>query len=117
MISTEEGNDLIAGYMGLIGAPSYVSEMSFHGAKAYEVAGGYDIARYDTSWNWLMPVVMKICKENQGVIWIASSFVERGESWHVQMNLLDNLLPINSVEPNSILAVWECVVRYIQNKS
>jgi hypothetical protein len=54
-----EGNKLIAEFMGLEEGPEYVNAFD-RDDLLYFTGGGYESAKYDSSWDWLMPVVEKI---------------------------------------------------------
>lgn len=114
-MTTQEGNKLIQEYEGYVQNEAKDRWHLWVDETTVRTVYGNNFS-YHEDWARLMPVVLKILKEEQGVIWLASSSVERGESWRVQMSLLESILPLNSENSNPILAVWQAVVEYLQNK-
>lgn len=108
MEQTEQGNRLIAEYMGL--------EFSLFNAFIDGVDEGIKLfvkkdnvwllCNYHSDWNDLMPVVLKIMRETDGSIqiYLNGSVL----SWGISK-------VIDATNPDPILAVWECVVQYIKN--
>lgn len=96
MEQTEQNNRLIAEYMDGI----------------YSKLPWLELKRYHSDWNALMPVVLKIMREDQGVISITPT---RQNDISVSLSLINIIQPIYTGNPAPILAVWECVVQYIKN--
>jgi len=81
---------------------------------AYDGESFIDIG-YHKDWDMLMPVVLKILKEENGVMWLAPQFAERTDRWRFQM-LAPDVVKYNSEETEPIIAVWQAVVEYLKTK-
>lgn len=77
---------------------------------AYDGESFIDIG-YHKDWDMLMPVVLKILKENEGNN--AFIFNWAATTWFASIHSVKSK---SSTNDNPILAVWQAVVEYLQNK-
>lgn len=124
-MTTQEGNKLIAEFLGLDLSNMTICETKSHEGsqnvyEEYEKERPLEVSdlRYHLSWNALMPVVLKILDENSSSCYLAPSHFFSGTSkgkWDFTM-LDDQINSQNCVNDNPITAVWQAVVQYLTNK-
>jgi len=123
MNETTEGNKLIAIFMGLTPSPEsswcgrYSICLNFCTCNEDTVEKTLDgfasIAKYQTDWDWLMPVVENIGNEfNSIIIKISEGFASCEIKCYVDCILEETIL-IEAGE-NLCDIVWQAVVEYIK---
>ena len=121
-------NGLICAYMEL--RPSYekygvwsmykdgvLFETCFPKTSGDCVVGFCELAKYDTSWEWIMPVVEKIRKEKWNTMRV--SFIMYNDFIVVTSGIVVDEIPIANgfyfkVEGGGIKSVYEAVVKYLE---
>jgi|DEB0MinimDraft_10_1074344.scaffolds.fasta_scaffold319734_1 hypothetical protein len=108
-METTENNRLIAEFMGF----EWMSEEDF---LSYNYPEGKDLKnvmidvaaqKYQTSWDWLIPVVEKIENENHGCVLV----VIEDERCHIDSQ---NGFEIDSVGSSKIEATYNAVLEFIK---
>lgn len=103
-MTTQEKNEVIAIWMGGVkGEPeSDVSDLWFFGDKHQKYL------RYETSWDWLMPVVEKIEL-------LGTRIVIYDNKAHIESHDLANDEQFYGSEGTKIGATYDCVFKFIDN--
>jgi hypothetical protein len=121
-MTTEEGNKLIAEFMGLkavrpfkdIGHPEVWAWETPTNSPLYRVANGNDLENiyFHSSWDWLMPCVEKI--ESLGCI--VEIWLCLGKGCRIiKGSFKVPTMTIANTESNSTIeAVWQAVIQYIE---
>lgn len=107
----QEGNRLIAEFMGL---KIRWAEYPDPSLNRLEVDKGYwTECLYHSSWDWLMPVVEKICYIEISDQYVRIEIVPGG---YVKIeNLKDTPIFTNVAKEGSLIAaIWKAVVKFIQ---
>lgn len=106
-MTIEEGNKLIAGFMG--------HKVSYGLEKAMLISTGdinYTPVKYHKSWDWLMPVVEKIDKDFsknfEVIIYSASCYIHK---WNEDKQVYDTFI---SGVGKKIDAVYGAVIEFIK---
>lgn len=105
-----KGNKLIAEFMGY----EYHSDrnlfISTTNKKEWPIYG----VNYDSSWDWIMPVVEKITKIDDGKFSVDISSVGQWACFIKRDDVFDNeISSYGGFEP-TILNVWKAVIQFIQ---
>lgn len=112
-MNVEEGNHLIAEFMGAV--PTKVL-----GTETWDIPnmdGLQFVLFYNSSWDWLMPVVEKI--ENIEVRGMYTVIIKQQYCSITFQDETDTLLYETTAQESSskIDAVWQTVVKFIKNKN
>lgn len=102
----ESGNILIAKYEGY--NPCRKASILDYVDNEVSIDG----LQYHESWDWLMPVVLKIMQENETNN--ALIFNWASTTWFA--SIYSQGYSKSKVDNSPILAVWQCVVNYLKNK-
>lgn len=90
-MTRDEGNKLIAEFMGIEPAPEGMVNIYMDGEEM-KLFG----TEYHSSWDWLMPVVQKILATDTGTLDVYSLYVE------------------DSLRTANIVTIWDAVTDFIQ---
>jgi len=112
-MNKNEKNKLIADYMELS-----VSEL--HGDLCYADWDGMHSVKYDTEWNWIMPVVVKIIAEYKSQAMIEHpgycNYPSGNKNWGFSM-LSDCTVGADGQDEDPLLATYKAVVTFLtENK-
>ena len=108
-MNKNEKDKLIADYMEL-----FVSEL--HGELCYADWDGMHSVKYDTEWNWIMPVVLKIISEYKSMAIIEHpgypTYPDGNKMWGFSM-LPDYTISSSGNNEEPLLAAYEAVVEFL----
>ena len=108
MKTTEEGNKLIAEFMGLIETePGYLYNDQFEKAFLKDYLG------YNSSWDWLMPVVEKIDSILPDDQYVSINYNNCTIDIYSFPPFVFNSLTITGEGISKIHATWNCVCEFI----
>jgi hypothetical protein len=114
-LSVEEGNKLIAEFMGISVFERYGDVRTYPSGSTVSKR-----VQYHKSWDWLMPIVEKIEKEHQAEFIIASQVEEKdGEvTWYqdAAINLWtdEGQRYFETSSSSKIQSVWDIIIQFIQ---
>ena len=113
-MKTEEGNRLIAEFMGLV---FYDDQNQYYDSVNGVFMGLF--FKYHTSWDWLMPVVEKL--HNMAILYeIKNKLSTYNERWYrCSLTLYKESLPNGKYRvvrdgDTQLNAIWRAVIKFIQ---
>ena len=124
-ITIEEGNKLIAEFMGGTVLPSGICKgytkisipdwaFRLYNFDTLKI-GGYD---YHSSWDWLMPVVERIGHNNFDISIHLYIETNNGKKYNVRSCLIEDSykgeIELRNSEELTITATWKTVIQFIQ---